>query len=51
MTSIPAQEDGGATILEIGQQPDAWREVAANLGEPARAFLRDVTSRPDLRFE
>lgn len=52
MTSspVPAQEDGGATILEIGQQPDAWREVAANLDEPALAFLRDVTSRPDLRI-
>jgi tagatose-6-phosphate ketose/aldose isomerase len=46
---IPAQEDGGATILEIGQQPDAWREVTANLDEHARGFLRDVTSRPDLR--
>jgi tagatose-6-phosphate ketose/aldose isomerase len=48
-TPIPAQEDGGATILEIGQQPDAWREVAANLDGHATDFLRDVTSRPDLR--
>jgi tagatose-6-phosphate ketose/aldose isomerase len=48
-TSIPAQEDGGATILEIGQQPDAWREVAAGLGEQANTFLRDVTDKPDLR--
>ena len=48
-TPIPAQEDGGATILEIGQQPDAWREVAARSDERAEEFLRDVTSRPDLR--
>lgn len=48
-TDVPAQEDGGATILEIGQQPDAWREVAANLDAHAVAFLRDVTARPDLR--
>lgn len=48
-TPIPAQEDGGATILEIGQQPDAWREVAARSDERAAEFLRDVTSRPDLR--
>jgi tagatose-6-phosphate ketose/aldose isomerase len=48
-TPIPAQEDGGATILEIGQQPDAWREVAENLDEHATSFLREATSRPDLR--
>lgn len=48
-TPIPAQEDGGATILEIGQQPDAWREVAARPDERAAEFLRDVASRPDLR--
>lgn len=47
--SIPAQKDGGATILEIGQQPDAWREVAANLDAQAVAFLRDVTGRAGLR--
>jgi tagatose-6-phosphate ketose/aldose isomerase len=47
--SIPAQEDGGATILEIGQQPDAWREVATGPGERAQAFLQDVLSRPNLR--
>ncbi len=47
---VPAQEDGGATLLEIGQQPDAWREVAAHLDEQALGFLRDVTSRPDLRI-
>jgi tagatose-6-phosphate ketose/aldose isomerase len=48
-TPIPAQEDGGATILEIEQQPGAWREVAESLDEHAAAFLRDVTERPDLR--
>jgi len=48
-TPIPAQEDGGATILEIGQQPDAWREVAARSDERAAEFLRDVVGRPDLR--
>ena len=48
-TPIPAQEDGGATTLEIGQQPDAWREVAARSDERAAEFLRDVTGRPDLR--
>lgn len=47
--SIPAQKDGGATILEIGQQPDAWREVAAGIADDVRDFLRDVTARPDLR--
>lgn len=47
--SIPAQKDGGATILEIGQQPDAWREVAATLDGEAATFLRDVTGREDLR--
>jgi tagatose-6-phosphate ketose/aldose isomerase len=49
-TPIPAQEDGGATILEIGQQPDAWREVAARSDERAAEFLRDVTGRADLRI-
>ncbi|MGH3644827.1 MAG: SIS domain-containing protein [Mycobacterium sp.] len=48
-TAIPAQEDGGATILEIGQQPDAWREVAENIDVHATSFLREATSRPDLR--
>jgi tagatose-6-phosphate ketose/aldose isomerase len=48
-TPIPTQEDGGATILEIGQQPDAWREVAESLDEHAAGFLREATSRPDLR--
>jgi tagatose-6-phosphate ketose/aldose isomerase len=46
---VPAQEDGGATILEIGQQPGAWREVGGRVDEEAAAFLRGITSRPDLR--
>ena len=47
---IPAQEDGGATILEIGQQPDAWREVAANARRARRrSSCGTSTSRPDLR--
>jgi tagatose-6-phosphate ketose/aldose isomerase len=51
MTSsrMPAQEDGGATILEIGQQPDVWREVAGRPDEEIAAFLREVIGRPDLR--
>ncbi|MCW2734587.1 MAG: tagatose-6-phosphate ketose isomerase [Mycobacterium sp.] len=47
---IPAQEDGGATILEIAQQPDAWREVAGPTDETALEFLRAITARPDLRI-
>jgi len=50
MTSIPAQEDGGATILEIGQQPDAWREVAGRTDEDATRFLAELVTRPDLRI-
>ena len=46
---MPAQEDGGATILEIGQQPDAWREVAGRADEAAAEFLREIAGRPDLR--
>jgi len=49
MTTIPAQEEGGATILEIGQQPDAWREVAGRSDEDATAFLGALVARPDLR--
>jgi tagatose-6-phosphate ketose/aldose isomerase len=49
-TNIPAQQDGGATILEIGQQPDAWREVASGTDERTSAFLREVAARPDLRI-
>ena len=48
--SPPAQEDGGATILEIGQQPDVWREVAGRADEAAAGFLREVTGRPDIRI-
>jgi tagatose-6-phosphate ketose/aldose isomerase len=47
---VPDQSDGGATLLEIGQQPDAWREVAARSDERAAEFLRDVTGRADLRI-
>ena len=50
MTSIPAQEDGGATILEIGQQPDAWREVAGRADEDVIRFLAELVARPDLRI-
>ncbi|HEV7420011.1 MAG TPA: SIS domain-containing protein [Mycobacterium sp.] len=48
-TGVPAQEDGGATILEIGQQPDAWREVAGRTDLHTAEFLRGIASRPDLR--
>ena len=50
MTTIPAQEDGGATILEIGQQPDAWREVAGRTDEDATRVLAELVARPDLRI-
>jgi tagatose-6-phosphate ketose/aldose isomerase len=46
---IPAQEDGGATILEIGQQPGAWREIAAGTDPRSVDFLRDVIANQDLR--
>ncbi|WP_111510445.1 SIS domain-containing protein [Mycobacterium kyogaense] len=49
-TSVPDQKDGGATILEIGQQPDAWREVAGRSDENAETFVRDLLARPDLRI-
>ena len=48
-TDVPAQADGGATILEIGQQPDAWREVAGRADAQAAGFLREIAGRPDLR--
>jgi tagatose-6-phosphate ketose/aldose isomerase len=48
-SNIPAQEDGGATILEIGQQPDAWREVAAATDDATTVFLAEVAARPGLR--
>ncbi|HKV21322.1 MAG TPA: SIS domain-containing protein [Mycobacterium sp.] len=48
--TVPDQKDGGATILEIGQQPDVWREVA-NRADPALAdFLTDITGRPGIRI-
>jgi tagatose-6-phosphate ketose/aldose isomerase len=47
---VPTQEDGGVTILEIGQQPDVWREVAGRSDEDTAAFLREVAGRPDLRI-
>ncbi|GLP73142.1 tagatose-6-phosphate ketose isomerase [Mycobacterium antarcticum] len=52
MTSarVPAQEEGGATILEIGQQPDAWREVAGRTDRQAADFLGALIARPDLRI-
>lgn len=49
-TSVPDQKDGGATILEIGQQPDAWREVAGRSDEHAETFVRELLARPDLRI-
>ncbi|PND55438.1 tagatose-6-phosphate ketose isomerase [Mycobacterium sp. ENV421] len=48
-SSTPAQEDGGATILEIGQQPGVWRQVA-HRNDPAIAdFVRTIVERPDIR--
>lgn len=49
-TVIPAQRDGGATILEIAQQPDAWREMARHLDERSHRFLDDLLAREDLRI-
>ncbi|AKS32073.1 SIS domain-containing protein [Mycolicibacterium goodii] len=46
---IPAQSAGGATILEIGQQSDVWREIAARAHADTVAFLRPILERPDLR--
>ena len=42
-------EDGGATILEIGQQPDAWREVADRSDDDVSDFIRDILAVPNLR--
>ncbi|GFG52352.1 tagatose-6-phosphate ketose isomerase [Mycolicibacterium agri] len=47
--SLPAQKDGGATILEIGQQPDVWREIARSTDPALKPFVDDVVARPDLR--
>lgn len=46
-TDTPARHAGGATILEIGQQPDAWRELAGRASQPD--LVTDVTRRPGLR--
>lgn len=48
-SSPPAQKEGGATILEIDQQPDAWREVAQRTDPAVEGFLREITGHPDLR--
>ncbi|MBI3212207.1 MAG: SIS domain-containing protein [Mycobacterium sp.] len=48
-TSVPAQMDGGATILEIIQQPDVWREVGGETDDRVDAFLAPLLMRPDLR--
>ena len=48
--STPAQEDGGATILEIGQQPGVWREVAGRSDTAITEFLRAIIERPDIRI-
>ena len=48
-TAVPAQKDGGATILEIGQQPDAWREVSKRYDPAVAEFLDQITRRPDIR--
>ena len=54
LTSHPAeardQNDGGATILEIGQQPGAWQEIARRDDERPAAFLADILARPNLRI-
>ncbi|GAY18163.1 SIS domain-containing protein [Mycobacterium sp. shizuoka-1] len=47
--TVPAQKDGGATILEIGQQPGVWREAARNIDPELTRFLGELTGRPDLR--
>jgi len=46
---VPAQKDGGATILEIGQQPGAWREVGGRSHDDVSGFIRDILTRPNLR--
>lgn len=47
--AVPAQKDGGATILEIGQQPDVWREIAGHDDTAVAGFLAAIISRPDVR--
>src|SRR5262245_48869696 len=46
---IPAQKDGGATILEIAQQPEVWREIPGLIDEQPSTFLADVLARADVR--
>lgn len=48
-TSIPTQDRGGATIHEIAQQPDAWREIAAGEDNETTRFLQGILEQPDLR--
>lgn len=48
--TVPDQKDGGATILEIGQQPDVWREVSKRYDPAVAEFLDQVTGRPDIRI-
>jgi len=43
------QQDGGATVVEIGQQPDAWREVADRSDDDVSGFIRDILAVPNLR--
>lgn len=45
----PARNDGGATILEIAQQPDAWREVARRSDAGTARFLEAIVTKPDVR--
>jgi tagatose-6-phosphate ketose/aldose isomerase len=47
---VPDQSAGGATIVEIGQQPDAWLEVAAGISPAATDFLAKPLQRSDLRL-
>ncbi|MHA3023372.1 SIS domain-containing protein [Mycobacterium sp. BMJ-28] len=49
-TAVPTQADGGATIVEIGQQPGAWREVAGEPGDDVQEFLRGILARPEVRI-
>src|SRR5689334_24663421 len=44
-----AHNEGGATIAEIGQQPDTWREVGGLSDDDIAGFLREVLNRPNLR--
>lgn len=48
--TVPAQKDGGATIVEIGQQPDVWREVSKRYDPSVAEFLDQLIARPDIRI-